>query len=33
MIVLAATIVITFIVLAMDFVFGNGLKFIYNQLF
>jgi preprotein translocase subunit SecE len=33
MIVLAATIVITFIVLAMDFVFGNGLKFVYNQLF
>lgn len=33
MIVLAATIVITFIVLAMDTVFGNGLKFIYNQLF
>jgi len=33
MIVLAATIVITFIVLAMDFVFGNGLKFIYKQLF
>jgi preprotein translocase subunit SecE len=33
MIVLAATIVITFVVLAMDFVFGNGLKFIYKQLF
>ncbi|MFZ9388875.1 MAG: preprotein translocase subunit SecE [Chitinophagaceae bacterium] len=33
MIVLAATIVITFIVLAMDFAFGNGLKFIYKQLF
>lgn len=33
MIVLAATIVITFIVLAMDFVFGNGLKFIYKNLF
>ena len=33
MIVLAATIVITFVVLAMDTVFGNGLKFIYNQLF
>lgn len=33
MIVLAATIVITLIVLAMDFVFGNGLKFVYNQLF
>ena len=33
MIVLAATIVITFVVLTMDFVFGNGLKFIYKQLF
>ncbi len=33
MIVLAATLVITFIVLAMDFVAGNGLKFIYKQLF
>lgn len=33
MIVLAATIVITFIVLAMDYVAGNGLKFIYKQLF
>lgn len=33
MIVLAATIVITFIVLAMDSVFGNGLKFVYNLLF
>ena len=33
MIVLAATIVITFVVLAMDFVIGNGLKFIYKQLF
>ncbi|MBI3139228.1 MAG: preprotein translocase subunit SecE [Sphingobacteriales bacterium] len=33
MIVLAATIVITFIVLAMDSVIGNGLKFIYKQLF
>ena len=33
MIVLAATIVITFIVLAMDFTIGNGLKFIYKQLF
>ncbi|MGQ0738867.1 MAG: preprotein translocase subunit SecE [Bacteroidota bacterium] len=33
MIVLAATVVITFIVLAMDFVAGNGLKFIYKQLF
>ena len=33
MIVLAATLVITFIVLSMDFVAGNGLKFIYKQLF
>ena len=33
MIVLAATLVITFIVLAMDFVAGNVLKFIYKQLF
>ncbi len=33
MIVLAATIVITLIVLAMDFVSSNGLKFIYKQLF
>jgi preprotein translocase subunit SecE len=33
MIVLGATLVITFIVLAMDFVAGNGLKFIYKQLF
>ncbi len=33
MIVLAATIVITFIVLAMDFVTGNSLKFIYKQLY
>lgn len=33
MIVLAATIVITFIVLAMDFVASNGLKLIYKQLF
>lgn len=32
MIVLAATIVITFIVLGMDFVVGNGLKFIYGLL-
>ena len=32
MIVLAATIVITFIVLGMDFVAGNGLKFIYELL-
>lgn len=33
MIVLGATLVITFIVLAMDFVAGNTLKFIYKQLF
>ncbi|HOZ68050.1 MAG TPA: preprotein translocase subunit SecE [Chitinophagaceae bacterium] len=33
MIVLAATIVITFIVLAMDSAIGNGLKFVYNQLY
>ena len=33
MIVLGATLVITFIVLAMDFVAGNALKFIYKQLF
>lgn len=33
MIVLAATLVITFIVLAMDTVIGNGLKFIYKQIF
>ncbi len=33
MIVLAATLVITFIVLAMDFAFGNALKFVYKQLF
>ncbi|MBS1759823.1 MAG: preprotein translocase subunit SecE [Bacteroidetes bacterium] len=32
MIVLAATIVITLIVMGMDFVAGNGLKFIYNVL-
>jgi len=32
MIVLAATLLITFIVLGMDFVAGNGLKFIYNLL-
>ena len=32
MIVLAATIVITFTVLGMDFVAGNGLKFVYNLL-
>lgn len=33
MIVLAATIVITFIVLAMDFAAGNALKFLYKQLY
>ena len=33
MIVLAATLVITFLVLAMDFAAGNVLKFIYRQLF
>ncbi|MEO6612781.1 MAG: preprotein translocase subunit SecE [Chitinophagaceae bacterium] len=33
MIVLAATLVVTFIVLAMDFVTGNALKFIYKQLY
>jgi len=32
MIVLAATLVITFIVLGMDFVAGNGLKLIYQFL-
>ncbi len=32
MIVLAATLVITFIVLGMDFVAGNGMKFIYGIL-
>ncbi len=32
MIVLAATLVITFIVMGMDFVAGNGLKFLYNLL-
>ena len=32
MIVLAATIFITLLVMAMDFVAGNGLKFIYNVL-
>jgi preprotein translocase subunit SecE len=32
MIVLVATLVITFIVLAMDFVFKNGLEFVYNLL-
>jgi preprotein translocase subunit SecE len=33
MIVLAATLVVTFIVLAMDFATGNAFKFIYKQLF
>ena len=33
MIVLAATLVITALVLAMDFTAGNVLKFIYKQLF
>ena len=33
MIVLAATLVITALVLVMDFTAGNGLKFVYNQLF
>ena len=33
MIVLAATLVITALVLIMDFTAGNGLKFVYNQLF
>ena len=33
MIVLAATLVVTFAVLAMDFGAGNILKFIYTQLF
>jgi preprotein translocase subunit SecE len=32
MIVLAATLVITFIVLAMDFVAGNGLEVVYKIL-
>ena len=32
MIVLAATIIIAFIILGMDFVAGNGLKFVYNLL-
>jgi preprotein translocase subunit SecE len=31
--VLVATLVITFIVLAMDFAAGNVLKFVYKQLF
>jgi preprotein translocase subunit SecE len=33
MIVLAATLVITLIVLVMDFATGNGLRFIYKQLY
>ncbi|MBL0155404.1 MAG: preprotein translocase subunit SecE [Chitinophagaceae bacterium] len=33
MIVLAATIVITFIILAMDFVAGKAFQFIYESLF
>jgi preprotein translocase subunit SecE len=33
MIVLVATLVITLIVLVMDFATGNGLRFIYKQLF
>ncbi len=33
MIVIAATLVITFIVLAMDTVAGNGLRFFYKQLY
>ncbi|MBM3412181.1 MAG: preprotein translocase subunit SecE [Bacteroidetes bacterium] len=33
MIVLVATLVITVIVLIMDFATGNGLRFIYKQLF
>jgi len=33
MIVLGATLVITFIVLAMDFVAGNALKQVYKMLF
>ncbi len=32
MIVLAATILISFVVLGMDYVAGNGLKFIYELL-
>jgi preprotein translocase subunit SecE len=32
MIVLAATLVITFIVMAMDFVAGNGLRVVYKIL-
>ena len=33
MIVLGATLVITALVLAMDFAAGNALKFVYKQLF
>jgi len=33
MIVLAATLVITALVLVMDFTAGNALKFVYTQLF
>jgi preprotein translocase subunit SecE len=33
MIVLAATLVITFLVLAMDFAAGKTLRFIYDRLF
>ncbi len=32
MIVLAATVVLSFVVLGMDFVFSNGLKFVYQLL-
>ncbi|MBM3413620.1 MAG: preprotein translocase subunit SecE [Bacteroidetes bacterium] len=33
MIVLVATLIITLIILIMDFATGNGLRFIYKQLF
>ena len=33
MIVLGATLVITMLILAMDFAAGNSLKFIYKQLY
>jgi preprotein translocase subunit SecE len=33
MIVLAATLIITLVVLVMDYGIGNGFKFIYKQLF
>ncbi len=33
MIVIAATIIITMIVLLMDTIAGNGLKFVYDKLF